>query len=401
MGQTPLLPNVCTGVWHGLERRASAWRVLAVLTGLLAACLGEPTAAHYDVPAVGELGGPLPLLTVGQYNQFQRGAALFDRVYTPEMGLGPMYNGASCAECHGDPVRGAGGVKIGLRATAFYGGVCDDLSAVGGPVIQERESIPTEATGVGYRTTPPLWGAGMLDAVPDSELLALADPEDRDHDGVSGRPNWTPEGGQHVGRFGRKAGDPTLWGFVAQAYNMEMGITNHLSPLEQYVGGEPIPPEADPTPDFEVSQAEMSDADGFVRMLAPPAFAGSEELRTEGSAIFAQVGCAACHVPQLRARGHYVQSISHQVFSPYTDLLLHDMGPALADICMGEALPEEFRTEPLWGLRFRSQFLHDGRATTIAAAVELHAGEATGARERYLALSEQERATLLSFLGKL
>jgi CxxC motif-containing protein (DUF1111 family) len=93
--------------------------------------------------------------------------------------------------------------------------------------------------------------------------------------------------------------------------------------------------------------------------------------------------------------------MSNQVFFPYTDLLLHDMGPDLADICVGQARPEELRTEPLWGLRYRFQFLHDGRANTIAAAIDLHGGEGDGARERYLALAEQERAILLSFLGHL
>src|ERR1700675_3452603 len=124
--------------------------------------------------------------------------------------------------------------------------------------------------------------------------------------------------------------------------------------------------------------------DAFDRWLAPPAPASPGFIQTEGRAIFARIACAACHRLELRTHANPAQSLSNQVIYPYTDLLLHDMGPNLADICMGQALPSEFRTEPLWGLRYRREYLHDGRAKTIEAAIALHAGEATGSRERYL-----------------
>jgi len=386
---------------------------LAMLCVLLGACQ-EPTAAGPSAPVriAGEPGGPMPLTADTQRAKFARGAALFNRIYTPESGLGPLFNGRSCAECHGLPVPGGSGLQVGLRVSTFRGdGVCADLSAAGGPVIQlkvtpalhdalgiDREPVPAGAS-VAYRTTPPVWGTGLLDAVPDTEILALADPDDRDHDGVSGRPNWTAEG--RLGRFGRKAQVGRLWDFVVQAYMMEMGITNEHFPVEQTIAGQPLPPGVDPDSGLEITEADGNDADWFERVLAPPEFAGSDELKAEGQAIFSRVGCAACHVPALRTRGHPIASMSNQVFFPYTDLLLHDMGPDLADICMGQALPEEFRTEPLWGLRYRSQFLHDGRAKTIAAAIDLHGGEASGARGRYFALSQQEQAILLRFLGDL
>ena len=385
-----------------------------MLCVLLGACQ-EPTASDvsvpHRVPDAGQLGGPMPLTADTQHAKFARGAALFSRVYTPETGLGPLFNGNSCAECHSLPVPGGSGLQVGVRVSTVRNGVCTDMRDVGGPVIQlkvtpalhdalgiDQEPVPAGAS-VAYRTTPPVWGTGLLDAVPDSEILARADPDDRDHDGVSGRPNWTAEG--RLGRFGRKAQVGRLWDFVVEAYMMEMGITNEHFPVEQTVAGEPLPSGVDPVSQLEVTEGDAIDADWFERVLAPPRFAGSDELQAQGLEIFSRVGCAACHVPALVTRGHPIASMSHQVFFPYTDLLLHDMGPDLADICMGQALPEEFRTEPLWGLRFRPQFLHDGRATTIAAAIDLHGGEATGARERYLALSEQERAILLSFLGNL
>jgi CxxC motif-containing protein (DUF1111 family) len=363
------------------------------------------------MPGIGELGGPMPLMNAAQQARFAQGAANFNRIYTPETGLGPLFNGSSCAECHGLPVPGGSGVQIGIRVSTYRDGACHDLSGMGGPVIQlkvtpalhdalgiDEEPVPAGA-GIAYRTTPPLWGTGMLDAVPDSEILALADPDDRDHDGVSGRPSWTAEG--RVGRFGRKAQTYRLWEFLVDAYTMEMGLTSEFAVAEQTIAGEPLPPGVDPVSGWEVLNEDMAQADWFERTLAPPRFAGSDELHAQGLALFSSVGCAACHVPALRTRDQTLASMSNQEFFPYTDLLLHDMGPDLADICAGQALPEEFRTEPLWGLRFRLQFLHDGRAKTIAEAIQLHAGEANGARARYLALSEQERATLLSFLGHL
>ncbi len=311
-----------------------------------------------------------------------------------------------------DPVPGGGGAVCGRRASGFHDGVCDDLHDVGGPVVQlrvtpalhdalgiDREPIPPGATGTALRTTPPVWGSGLIDAVPDTEILALADPDDRDGDGVSGRPNWTATG--KLGRFGRKAQIGTLWDFVSEAYLMEMGITNSVFPVEETVAGQPLPAGVDVTPDTEMTHVDLNASDIFSRWLAPPAFAGSALLQLQGGAIFSRIGCAKCHVPELRTRANPARGLSNQIARAYTDLLLHDMGPNLADICMGQALPSEFRTEPLWGLRFRSQFLHDGRAKSIAAAIELHAGEGNGARERYLALSDKERATLLMFLGDL
>jgi len=120
-----------------------------------------------------------------------------------------------------------------------------------------------------------------------------------------------------------------------------------------------------------------------------------------GQQIFSRIGCDGCHVPRLRTGDNAVRALRHRYVDAYTDLLLHDMGPDLADICLGQATPAEFRTEPLMGLRFKATFLHDGRASSIDEAIRLHAGEAAGARDRFLKLSDRQRATLLRFLGGL
>jgi CxxC motif-containing protein (DUF1111 family) len=139
----------------------------------------------------------------------------------------------------------------------------------------------------------------------------------------------------------------------------------------------------------------------FVRFLAPPEPLPRTMVEQRGRITFSGIGCAACHIPVLVTGPNRVRALSHRVFHPYTDLLLHDMGPDLADICLGRARPEEFRTEPLMGLRFKTTFLHDGRAATIEQAISLHGGEATAARDRFLRLSAGARNALLGFLKSL
>ena len=393
--------------------------LLAALVAAVTAC-AEPAAPGTDEPflpggtllgATYDVGASLPLSTADERRLFTRGRVAFQTVFTPATGLGPLFNGNSCAECHEDPVAGGVGDEVEVHATVYQGGVCDDLSASGGPVIQDsvtpalhaalgidKEPLPPEATGTAHRTTPALFGFGLLDAVPDSAILALADPDDRNGDGISGRPNRSADG--RLGRFGRKAFVATLREFNSDAFVNEMGITTPTRPREEGIGGNPLPAGVDPTPDPEITQEDVDAADAFVRFLAPPPQAlGFGPM--PGRGIFSSIGCAACHVPALRTGDNPVTALSNTVVPAYTDLLLHDMGPDLADICLGLAEPSEFRTEPLMGVRFKSVFLHDGRAPTIEAAIELHSGEAAAARDRFGALSMKQRAALLRFLKRL
>lgn len=360
-----------------------------------------------------KLGDPLPGLTRDELSLWKRGQIEFERVFTPETGLGPLFNANSCNECHEDPAAGGTGDESELHVAAFLSaGVCNDLQAKGGPVIQseatpalqaalgiESEPVPQEATGRATRTTPDLFGFGLLDAVPEEAILALADPDDLDGDGISGRPNRLPDG--RIGRFGRKAAVSNLREFNATAFILEQGITSPAFPKEETVGGQPVPAGVDPVPEPEIKQEALDATDAFVRFLAPPQPAHLGAKGKLGDEVFYRIGCHRCHVPELKTGAHPVKALSHQKVAAYTDLLLHDMGWDLADICLGQATPPEFRTEPLMGLGIMTQFLHDGRAKTIRDAIELHGGEASAARDRFKALPGKEREALLEFLKSL
>jgi len=383
--------------------RRAATGLLLVALGVLAGC-----------PKSVDPGDPLPGLTREQQRRFLEGRIEFRRTFAPETGLGPLFNADSCAECHEDPVAGGTGDEVEIHVAAFdpLSGSCDPLIERGGPVIQqqatpvlvaamgiESEPVPAEATAVARRSTPDILGFGLLDAVPESTLLALADPEDRDGDGISGRPNRFFDG--RIGRFGRKALVPTLREFNAGAFPIEQGITNPDVPDEETIGGLAIPPGVDPIPDPEISGEMLDRTDDFVRFSAAPAHEKLTRTAEVGREIFSRIGCERCHVPTLETGDHAVKALRHRTVRAYTDLLLHDMGPDLADICFGQASPSEFRTEPLMGLRLSQRFLHDGRAGTVEQAIELHAGEAAASVGRFRALSQADRAALLEFLGSL
>jgi len=383
----------------------AAGRALVVLAALNALV----TASSCPPPV--KPGDPLRGLTAAELDRFRRGQEVFERVFTPETGLGPLFNADACGECHETPVIGGVGDEIELHATAFHDGFCDPLADSGGPVFQQKATPALQAAlGIDHepvpagahranRSTPALFGFGLLDAVPDRDILLRADPDDKNHDGISGRPNRNFDG--RLGRFGRKALVPTLREFNTGAFTIEIGITSPALPTEETIGGTPVPPSADPAPDPEITEEDVNLADDFVRFLAPPLPLPLDLEGERGKIIFGTIGCVACHAPSLATGDNKVRALRYKQVYAYTDLLLHDMGPERADMCLGLAEPAEFRTEPLMGLRLREKFMHDGAAATIEAAIELHAGEATGARERFRKLSARERAAVLKFLGSL
>ena len=357
-------------------------------------------------------GDPVGGLSRAEQDRFAHGRVVFDSIFTPEKGLGPLFNSTSCGECHEDPAKGGRGDEVELHATAFKGGVCDPLVEEGGFVIQrhttpalkqalgiDSEPFPPSATARALRTTPVVFGRGLLDAVPESVILAYADPDDKNHDGISGRPNRFTDG--RLGRFGRKGFVPALDEFNAGAFSAEMGVTNPAVRTEETVGGKPIPAGVDPVPEPEIAQEQLDLTDAFVRFLAPPTPLKLGQDGRRGRELFSQIGCAACHVPTLRTGDSPVPALRNKEFPAYTDLLLHDMGPDLADICLGLATPSEFRTEPLLDLRDAKAFLHDGRDTTLGQAIEAHGGEASGARDRFKALPPADRNALIAFLKSL
>ena len=360
------------------------------------------------------LGEPLAGLTREQRMEFREGKELFERVFKPRTGLGPLFNSTSCAECHEHPTTGGSGDEIEVHATRFTApNSCDPLFDQGGPVIQQdatpllramgilKEEVPRSATGQGRRSTPPLFGFGLVDAIPEASILAHEDPSDANHDGISGRANRAIDG--RLGRFGRKAAVATLFDFNAGAFPQEQGVTTPLSPVEETINGTPIPAGTDPAPDPEVSVEDINKVTRFTRFLAPPprqAFTNVHDqyLAKRGEELFHRLQCAVCHVPAMKTGPNEVRALDRKTVRLYSDLLLHKMGPELADICLGQAHPSEFRTEMLMGLRFREHFLHDGSAKTVQEAIERHGGEAQCSRERFKALNDGHKKALLKFL---
>jgi CxxC motif-containing protein (DUF1111 family) len=375
----------------------------ALVPVLLAACPRPPAP-----------GEPVAGLSSAERQRFDSGRAVFDSVFTIETGLGPLFNADACGECHENPASGGSGDEIEIHGTAFDSAtaLCDPLADRGGPVFQQRvtpalgaalgidrESLPPPPAARALRTSPDILGFGLLDAVPDSAILAYADPGDRDGDGVSGRPNRFLDG--RLGRFGRKAFLPALREFNDGAFLIEQGITSAAVPTEELPHGNPLPPGTDPTPEPEIGPDALALIDFFVRFLAPPAAQRRSGDARRGADLFASAGCATCHVPSLRTGGNAPSPLRDREVAAYTDLLLHDMGADLADVCLGLATPAEFRTEPLMGVRLASRFLHDGRATSLEEAIELHDGEGAASRDRFRALSERDRAAVIAFLNTL
>jgi len=384
------------------RRFAPRFALVAIATLALAAC-----------PKPKELGEPIDGLTDAQMTQFERGRAVFDSIFTPATGVGPLFNAQGCAVCHAAPVSGGAGAISEVHASRVLpNGFCDPLADSGGPVFQQRftqalqdslgfegEPIPAGAD-TAVRTTPDVFGFGFLDAVSDSTLLAMADPDDSDGDGISGRVNRFFDG--RIGRFGRKALVPTLDEFNEGAFQIEQGVTVPNVPDEGTVGGQPLPPGVDPLPEPELDAESIAAVQAFVRFLAAPAPAKLTGAAKHGRDLFSQIGCAACHTPTLRTGDHPVAALANKEVAAYTDMLIHDMGSATADVCLGlVAGRSEFRTEPLMGLRHMTRFLHDGSATTIEEAIAAHGGEGAASRDAFDALSESDREAVLAFLGSL
>jgi len=356
-------------------------------------------------------GDPVPGLTKDQRSSFDRGQVAFDSTFSPGTGLGPLFNSDACGECHEDPVRGGVGDEVELHAAAFHPPLCDPLAAEGGFVFQlkstpalkvalgiDSEPVPPSAARA-LRTTPVLFGRGLLDLVPDSVILSYADPDDRNSDGISGRPNHFVDG--RPGRFGRKAFVPRLDEFNDGAFSAEQGITSPAVLTEETIGGKPIPAGVDPVPEPEIGQEALDQTNDFVRLLGAPTPLKASKDAKRGRKIFADIGCVGCHIPTLRTGDSPIAALRHKEVAGYTDLLLHDMGPELADMCLGEATPAEFRTEPLIGVRLKPNFLHDGRDTTLQEAIQSHGGEGAGARDRFLGLAPGDRVALIAFLKTL
>ena len=383
----------------------------------------------------------------GGQQEFALGRSTFNFEW-PIPVLGPLFNHDACRACHDGNGRGLSQIGNGeLRSQALIrvslaegtpevpggnvpvpglGLQLQDHATVGVPEVIVTQSWVehTEAYGDGepfslrapridirrpdgsslapdvamsYRQAPAVFGLGLLEAVSDDTLLALADPDDADGDGISGRANivWNQERGEAaIGRFGHKATEPTLRQQTAAAFASDIGLTNPLF----------LPPDQLQ----DITERQLAATTFFVSALAVPAAAPRDAAAQLGRTLFDDFGCAGCHVPTLVTGDHEIGALAHQTIHPYTDLLLHDVGDLLTDGRRDfTAAGVEWRTPPLWGLGLvqtvapEATFLHDGRARTLAEAILWHGGEAQLAREAFRLADRAQRDALIGFLQTL
>jgi CxxC motif-containing protein (DUF1111 family) len=462
----------------------------ALVCALLGSALAQAALAQQVVdPGVRRAstdGGapvPMPGLSAEQMEFFQDGMTRFAAVeqVTPDLlqggGLGPRFNSNACASCHSQPYSGGSSPALNpLYDVVNADGASNQMpwfEAKNGPVrearfvssngapdggvhnlfvvtgradagscsISQPSFLPAgnPVTGQGgnsnvvFRIPTPILGAGLIEAIPDSVILAnlIANSSAKQRAGVAGHPNAVQGGTVNrsandgtITRFGWKAQNKSLLMFAGEAYNVEMGISNDLFPQERdetpnCQGGVGAPNDSDniPTPaDPPSATAVLSDIESFaifMRMLAPPQPAAPTPSTLHGNAVFVSTGCALCHTPSLSTglvtaggRGKPpMPALSGRQVALFSDLLVHHMGSGLADgITQGGAGPDEFRTAPLWGLGQRVYFLHDGRTSNLVQAITAHAGAGSEANQivrNYTTLSAQDQQDLINFLRSL
>jgi len=416
-----------------------------------------------------DAGGPIDGLKGPESVAFKKGADTFAEVDDVPAGLGPRMNLDSCAGCHAQPAAGGSSPFVNPQVAFANGGtdMVPSFVTANGPVREARfvnnpDGTPdggvhaiftiTGRTGANgctlaqpdfstqlsnhnviFRIPTPTFGAGLIEQIPDSAILANmnAGSSQKSNLGIKGRPNFQVAGraisGQTnrngndgtIARFGWKAQNKSLLLFAGEAYNVEQGISSELFQTER---------EEDPNCQFATTPNDFTHHDAaagdvlsdiehfavFMRFLAPPTPStntpGGATSIANGRNLFSSVGCALCHTPTLTTGNTTVAALRNQPVNLYSDLLIHDMGPGLADgVSQGQAGPTEFRTAPLWGLGQRVFFLHDGRTSDLVRAIQAHrsgAGttdpsEANGVINNYNNLSENQKQDLLDFLRSL
>lgn len=370
-------------------------------------------------------------LSVQGQKQHSAGDTQFDKIYTVEEGLGPVFNNVSCNSCH--PGEGKGhpnnsfkrfgqskpglnkGNSAALNPYADFGDGGNQLQNRAIPGYQP-EKLPA---GAPYTTliAPNITGLGYLNAVSDSSIIAMAEGNAHDDGPINGRPHYkkpvdfiTPRPnsipnaeGELIHRFGKKALTYDLKHQTVGAFNQDMGIVTSFNPIEPYDGEKGDP---------EASNQTVKDIVFYLKTLKAPERHPNQydENVLAGEEIFEQINCAACHRPTLQTGPSEIGVLNHVEFHPYTDLLLHDMGPELDDgYTEGNVETYEWRTPPLWGIGIQKDdiqggtyyLLHDGRAHSIKEAIDYHGGEATHSRDLFSRLSDKEQAQLIEFIESL
>lgn len=372
-------------------------------------------------------------------------------------GLGPVFNNVSCISCHhndgkGTPTAGFAtssllfrvslpgvdahggpvavpGYGLQLQDQALFGVACEakvdinytdvpvtypDGSTVvlRKPVYTLRDNYTPMAAGylLSPRLAPPVFGTGLLENIPESEILSFVDEKDANSDGITGKANYifNPYTQRtELGRFGLKANTSTLLLQVATAYHQDMGVTSYVQTKESVTGQSQADTHTD---DPELPDSILNAVAFYVKTLAVPARRNTTDIDVKaGERLFVQLNCSGCHRPTMQTGVDVtLAQISNQRIHAYTDLLVHDMGDGLADNRPDYlATGREWRTMPLWGIGLFDKtngipyYLHDGRARTIEEAILWHDGEAKNAKQQFMQLSSTDRARLIKFLQSL
>lgn len=381
------------------------------------------------VPYAGDqVDAPLAGLREDQLAVFFRGDELFGTSFRESDGLGPLYIRSACTACHEKALRGPGSVEKFVfvkddgvtpeedQTALLYGHSTRPLVADGAHTPINVAGVDAGASdgGAGLRVSvrvgPPLLALGYIEAVAESEILRVAAEQCARGDGVCGTyyrvkyestqsadPQFhdSKAGSQVLGRFGVKGRIGFIDDFVADALVSDMGLTSPLRPKELT---NPDGIEDDKKPGVDVSLDTVRTLTTYLRTIAIPR---RVNLTLKGSDAFARAGCATCHVPSMKTRADYPIAALAGIEAPiFTDVLLHDMGLALAD-GMVDGPPRRFRTAPLVGVRFQRSYLHDGRAKTVEEAIAAHDAEGSEAREAaraFLAMGIEDRIALLTYL---
>ncbi|WP_198173032.1 di-heme oxidoreductase family protein [Hymenobacter ginkgonis] len=441
---------------------------------------GSNTVNQTDALALNQ---PSPALAGAEVQYHTMGKGSFEQVFSLQQ-LAPLWNNEKCSGCHvngGRSPLGSDPLVPQLLFRVSVPGVADDggpnpVPGIGGQIqpfvivngvrgigpegkvsTTYAEQLRAFADGQPYSlrtptytpsaTLPPgtmisprigqqIAGLGLLEAVPEQDIVALADPTDKDHDGITGRPNrvWDAAMQQTVlGRFGWKANQPNLLQQAAAAFNGDLGITSPFFPLESDVPGggrnkkgpgiklpsgglssltaaaAMLKTSATSTTPTDIDTDALFSTAFYTGTLGVPATRNSSDPQVAaGQALFVAAKCAACHTPVLHTSSAAPYGLGGQTIHPYTDLLLHDMGPDLADNRPDFlATGSEWRTAPLWGLGLsvttsnHTNYLHDGRARNVLEAVMWHGGEGDFSRNYVAQLSQTDRNALVAFVKSL
>lgn len=394
---------------------------------LLAGIAASAALGGNPIEAQPRAGEPLRGLTAAELELFELGKARFSATLTVEQGLGPIFNKAGCFSCHAEPLGGWGAITV-TRFGYENKGEFDPLEQLGGTLHQASaitpecaEFIPFEEANVlALRVTNSSLAFGLVEAIPDEAIVANADPDDLDGDGISGRVHWVqpledPKGPLRAGRFGWKAQVATVLTFSGDAARNEMGLTNRLEPTEAAPNGNyELLAQCDLVADPEDGPDEggfdfIDRVTHFQRYLGPPPQTPRSGMT--GELVFNAIGCAKCHTPEFTTANDATieVAIRGKTVRPYSDFLLHDMGLLADGIPQGEASGGEFRTPTLWNLRTRNAMLHDGSAAggsfedRVTDAILAHGpfGEGASAAAAFSNLSAKEQGQLIAFLDSL